>query len=146
MVYFPCDRERGGQASIMASLDDEKMAKRETAMGYRLKHQRQVYGKTQRRLTLFLLQAAALCTSRSTSALLADTPPLRPASVRCAPRFCSSCKKLTARADNWGEKAKRRKTVGTGRCRYLKDVSRRFKNGFQSGTPKGARGPASKSE
>lgn len=48
--------------------------------------------------------------------------------------------------DNWGEKAKRRKTVGTGRCRYLKDVSRRFKNGFQTGTPKGARGPASKSE
>ncbi|QPG94591.1 hypothetical protein C2857_006483 [Epichloe festucae Fl1] len=68
-------------------------------------------------------QVAALCTSRSTSALLAATPPLRPAS-----------------------KAKRRKTVGTGRCRYLKDVSRRFKNGFQTGTPKGARGPASKSE
>lgn len=43
-------------------------------------------------------------------------------------------------ADNWGEKAKRRKTVGTGRMRYLKDVSRRFKNGFQTGQPKGARG------
>ncbi|GAB0132054.1 hypothetical protein EsDP_00000503 [Epichloe bromicola] len=53
---------------------------------------------------------------------------------------------LCRRCDNWGEKAKRRKTVGTGRCRYLKDVSRRFKNGFQTGTPKGARGPASKSE
>ena len=48
--------------------------------------------------------------------------------------------------DNWSEKAKRRKTVGTGRCRYLKDVSRRFKNGFQTGAPKGARGPTSKSE
>ncbi len=24
---------------------------------------------------------------------------------------------------NWGEKAKRRKTVGTGRMRYLKDVT-----------------------
>ncbi|KAH0596824.1 hypothetical protein MHUMG1_05132 [Metarhizium humberi] len=47
---------------------------------------------------------------------------------------------------NWGEKAKRRKTVGTGRCRYLKDVSRRFKNGFRTGTPKGARGPTTKSE
>jgi large subunit ribosomal protein L37e len=44
------------------------------------------------------------------------------------------------RADNWSEKAKRRKTVGTGRTRYLKDVSRRFKNGFQTGQPKGARG------
>ncbi|KAF4984289.1 hypothetical protein FZEAL_501 [Fusarium zealandicum] len=42
--------------------------------------------------------------------------------------------------DNWSEKAKRRKTVGTGRCRYLKDVSRRFKNGFQTGQPKSTRG------
>lgn len=40
---------------------------------------------------------------------------------------------------NWGEKAKRRKTVGTGRMRYLKDVSRRFKNDFQDGQPKNAR-------
>lgn len=46
---------------------------------------------------------------------------------------------------NWGEKAKRRKTVGTGRMRYLKDVSRRFHNGFQTGQPKGARS-APKSE
>ncbi|OBR05762.1 Ribosomal protein L37 [Colletotrichum higginsianum IMI 349063] len=42
---------------------------------------------------------------------------------------------------NWSEKAKRRKTVGTGRMRYLKDVSRRFKNGFQTGVPKGSAGP-----
>lgn len=40
---------------------------------------------------------------------------------------------------NWSEKAKRRKTTGTGRMRYLKDVSRRFKNGFQEGQPKNAR-------
>ena len=33
--------------------------------------------------------------------------------------------------DNWGDKAKRRKTTGTGRMRYLKTVSRRFKNGFR---------------
>jgi large subunit ribosomal protein L37e len=46
--------------------------------------------------------------------------------------------------DNWSEKAKRRKTTGTGRMRYLKDVSRRFNNGFQTGTPKGARGPGEK--
>ncbi|KAL2009097.1 hypothetical protein VTN00DRAFT_7291 [Thermoascus crustaceus] len=42
---------------------------------------------------------------------------------------------------NWGEKAKRRRTTGTGRMRYLKEVDRRFRNGFRVGTPKGARGP-----
>jgi large subunit ribosomal protein L37e len=42
---------------------------------------------------------------------------------------------------NWGEKAKRRKTTGSGRMRSLRDVHRRFLNGFQTGTPKGARGP-----
>jgi large subunit ribosomal protein L37e len=47
---------------------------------------------------------------------------------------------LTRAADNWSEKAKRRKTTGTGRMRYLKTVSRRFSNGFQVGQPKGARG------
>lgn len=30
-------------------------------------------------------------------------------------------------------KGKRRKTTGTGRMRYLKDMSRRFKNGFREG-------------
>ncbi|KAH0543792.1 60S ribosomal protein L37 [Glutinoglossum americanum] len=43
--------------------------------------------------------------------------------------------------NNWGEKAKRRKTTGTGRMQYLKNVARKFKNGFQTGTPKGAKGP-----
>lgn len=45
-------------------------------------------------------------------------------------------------ADNWSEKAKRRKTTGSGRMRYLKTVSRKFKNGFQTGVPKDSRGPA----
>lgn len=44
-------------------------------------------------------------------------------------------------ADNWSEKAKRRKTTGTGRMQYLKTVARRAANGFQQGAPKGARGP-----
>lgn len=35
--------------------------------------------------------------------------------------------------DNWSEKGKRRKTTGTGRCRYLKIVRRRFRNGFREG-------------
>jgi hypothetical protein len=47
-------------------------------------------------------------------------------------------------ADNWGMKAKRRKTTGTGRMRYMKEVPRKFKNGFQTGAPKGARGVTTK--
>jgi len=42
--------------------------------------------------------------------------------------------------DNWSEKAKRRKTTGTGRMRYLSTVPRKFKNGFQTGVQAGARG------
>lgn len=34
----------------------------------------------------------------------------------------------------WGQKAKRRRTTGTGRLRYLKTLPRRFKNGFREGT------------
>jgi hypothetical protein len=51
-----------------------------------------------------------------------------------------------AKSDNWGEKAKRRKTIGTGRMRYLKLLPRLFKNGFRTGVPKGARGPGQASE
>ncbi|KAL8772010.1 MAG: hypothetical protein Q9209_002675 [Squamulea sp. 1 TL-2023] len=43
--------------------------------------------------------------------------------------------------DNWGMKAKRRKTTGTGRMRTLKEIPRKFKNGFQTGAPKGSKGP-----
>jgi len=35
--------------------------------------------------------------------------------------------------DQWGQKAIRRKTTGTGRMRYMKDLPRRFKNGFREG-------------
>lgn len=112
---------------------------------------------------LFLyLQGAALFTFRSTPAHHADTPLLRPESVRpyrsrttghkepypaifvwCA---CVRVRLLRTNweattTDNWSEKAKRRKTVGTGRMRYLKDVSRRFKNGFQTGVPKDSHAP-----
>ena len=48
--------------------------------------------------------------------------------------------------DNWGMKAKRRKTTGTGRMRSMKEVPRKFKNGFQTGAPKGARGTPTKDE
>ena len=36
-------------------------------------------------------------------------------------------------ADQWGQKAIGRKTTGTGRMRYMKTLSRRFKNGFREG-------------
>lgn len=36
-------------------------------------------------------------------------------------------------ADNWSQKAIRRKTTGTGRMRHLKVVQRKFKNGFREG-------------
>ncbi|EHL02232.1 putative 60S ribosomal protein L37 [Glarea lozoyensis 74030] len=57
---------------------------------------------------------------------------------------CSSCGYPAAkiRQYNWGEKAKRRKTTGTGRMRHMKGVPRRFKNGFQTGVPKDSRGPS----
>ncbi|CAE6503652.1 unnamed protein product [Rhizoctonia solani] len=46
---------------------------------------------------------------------------------------CAQCGYPSAklRSYEWGQKAKRRKTTGTGRMRYLKEVSRRFKNGFR---------------
>merc|ERR1719326_2566519 len=34
---------------------------------------------------------------------------------------------------NWSNKAKRRKTTGTGRCRHLRTLPRRFKNNFREG-------------
>ncbi|KAF8058473.1 RpL37a [Scenedesmus sp. PABB004] len=49
---------------------------------------------------------------------------------------CASCGYPAARLRSfqWGQKAIRRKTTGTGRMRHLKDLPRRFKNGFREGT------------
>ncbi|GMH67141.1 hypothetical protein TL16_g05414 [Triparma laevis f. inornata] len=49
---------------------------------------------------------------------------------------CSMCAypESKIRSYNWSEKAKRRRTTGTGRMRYLKTMTRRFKNGFREGT------------
>lgn len=54
--------------------------------------------------------------------------------LRFVPTECAQCGYPSAkiRSFEWGQKAKRRKTTGTGRMRYLKEVSRRFKNGFRS--------------
>ncbi|KAJ6157520.1 hypothetical protein N7470_005112 [Penicillium chermesinum] len=61
---------------------------------------------------------------------------------------CANCGYPSAktRKFNWGEKAKRRKTTGSGRQRSSRDVHRRFTNGFQTGTPKGARGPGTEAQ
>ncbi|KAI9007699.1 hypothetical protein DFJ74DRAFT_711948 [Hyaloraphidium curvatum] len=70
--------------------------------------------------------------------------------VRCGNRSFHKQKKTCAqcgypaakiRKYNWSVKGKRRKTTGTGRTRHLKDMPRRFKNGFREGTaakPRGA--------
>ncbi|KAL0690916.1 hypothetical protein Bca4012_090595 [Brassica carinata] len=63
--------------------------------------------------------------------------------VRCGRRSfhiqksrCSACAYPAARKRtyNWSVKAIRRKTAGTGRMRYLKNVPRRFKTCFREGT------------
>ncbi|CEP20147.1 hypothetical protein [Parasitella parasitica] len=51
-------------------------------------------------------------------------------------KTCAQCGYPAAkiRSFNWSEKGKRRKTTGTGRMAHLKEVQRRFKNGFREGT------------
>ncbi|CAO1634327.1 unnamed protein product [Jaminaea pallidilutea] len=48
---------------------------------------------------------------------------------------CASCGYPSAkmRNFNWGLKAKRRRTTGSGRMAHLKNVPRRAKNGFRTG-------------
>ncbi|XP_047949339.1 60S ribosomal protein L37-like [Salvia hispanica] len=52
---------------------------------------------------------------------------------------CSACAYPAARKRtyNWSVKAIRRKTTGTGRMRYLRNVPRRFKTNFREGTDRG---------
>ena len=47
-----------------------------------------------------------------------------------------SCKSFPPTVQ-WGKKAIGRKTTGTGRMQYLKDLPRRFKNGFREGESAG---------
>merc|ERR1712098_65480 len=51
---------------------------------------------------------------------------------------CAQCAYPAAksRSFQWSVKGKRRKTTGTGRMAHLKNVQRRFRNGFQSGAAK----------
>ncbi|GBG27426.1 60S ribosomal protein L37 [Hondaea fermentalgiana] len=49
---------------------------------------------------------------------------------------CASCgyPSPKMRRYQWGKKALRRRTEGTGRMRYLKTIPRKAKNGFREGT------------
>ena len=49
---------------------------------------------------------------------------------------CAACGYPSAkiRSYNWCPKALRRKQTGTGRMSHLRNVQRRFKNGFREGT------------
>ncbi|RKO98020.1 hypothetical protein CXG81DRAFT_30456 [Caulochytrium protostelioides] len=51
---------------------------------------------------------------------------------------CASCGYPDAktRRFNWSEKAIRRKTTGTGRCRYIKTLPQRAKDGFKESGPR----------
>lgn len=50
---------------------------------------------------------------------------------------CSSCAypNPKRRSFNWSKKAQGRRTTGTGRMRYMKSMTRRFKNGFRDTSP-----------
>ncbi|KAH0925942.1 hypothetical protein HID58_018198, partial [Brassica napus] len=52
----------------------------------------------------------------------------------CLPRRSQEDVVNPIKFDNWSVKAIRRKTTGTGRMRYLRNVPRRFKTGFREGT------------
>ncbi|KAL4997661.1 hypothetical protein BDV10DRAFT_186044 [Aspergillus recurvatus] len=83
----------------------------------------------------------SVATTTTTTSPSTESPGRR--SYHIQKSTCANCGYPAAktRKYNWSEKAKRRKTTGSGRTAHLRDVHRRFKNGFQVGTPKGARGP-----
>lgn len=91
-----------------------------------------------RRILFAVVADAHLTTFKSPLALNVDTQLLRPAPVSWhdASKLFAEISRFPSNnlLDNWSVKAKRRKTTGTGRCRYLKVVRRRFRNGFREGT------------
>ncbi|KAL8659671.1 MAG: hypothetical protein Q9226_000296 [Calogaya cf. arnoldii] len=72
-----------------------------------------------------------------------DWPVAVPSTSKSTPAHHAAILRLRfVNVHNWGEKAKRRKTTGTGRMRSMKLIPRKFKNGFQTGVPKGSKGPS----
>merc|ERR1712080_581130 len=57
-------------------------------------------------------------------------------------KVCASCSfpSKSMRRYQWSEKALRRRTDGTGRCKHLKKIYKRFKKNFREGGS-GFRGP-----
>ena len=72
---------------------------------------------------------------RAGSALKSSARRKKSAHLHIQKHTCSQCGYPAAkiRSYNWSIKAKRRKTTGTGRMRYLKVVRRKFRNGFREG-------------
>lgn len=74
-------------------------------------------------------------TKAPTASVIAALRPPAPRTPTPRPRPPCRARLLgpPAPADQWGQKAIRRKTTGSGRMRYMKDLPRRFKNGFREG-------------
>jgi hypothetical protein len=68
------------------------------------------------------------------------------AAHHAAAALSACCSAAASVADNWGEKALRRRTNGTGRMRYMRTLSRRFKNGFRENTRPTAKKAASRKQ
>ena len=83
----------------------------------------------------FLARRAFAATQRAATTPLATTTPAR--------AFSASARREIAKITLVGNLAAQPelKTTGTGRMRYLKDVSRKFKNGFRTGVPKDTKAP-----
>ena len=92
------------------------------------------------RRTLVVVDAEKyLSTSKRRLAHLVDILPPKLEAVSLFPYFsylfiCILSSLSSTFPVEWGQKAKRRRTTGTGRMRYLKTLPRKFKNGFREGT------------
>ena len=88
-----------------------------------------------RRATPFAVDAGTVRSTGSTRvrSICLDDPVIPKTDRSFAIVACAQCGYPSAklRSYEWGLKAKRRKTTGTGRMKYLRDVHRRFKNGFR---------------
>jgi large subunit ribosomal protein L37e len=71
----------------------------------------------------------------SPHSILVSFSPSSPRSSSSSSSACAACGFPAAktRSYQWGQKAIRRRTTGTGRMRHLKEVPRKAKNGFRTG-------------
>merc|ERR1712212_521996 len=100
--------------------------------------------KSDIRKCIFLLATGKGCTmTKGTSSFGKRLNKSHTLCIRCGrtsyhiqKKTCASCgfPSSRIRSFNWGSKAKRRKTTGTGRMKHLKKVYRRSLNGFREQT------------